>query len=310
MRSLLPWSSADPSAPLMPRALLALTAAAAIALSSLAAPAGAAESEDACTDFITALPALIDASGTWCLQESLTTPETPTQYAISIAAKNVVLDCNGHRIRGGLPRATTNQWGILGNAPNLANITVRNCDLSGFLHGVFIYGDGVVVEDNRISESVDRGIYLQGQNGIVRRNRITGIGTDRGTRQYSLIGISVFGDIDVVDNEISELRATPGTEDAAYGIFKNDDASVPTSSLIAGNRIRGLFPDGTAEGVGIVAAGQGPSVIRDNTFWGSAGQLGIYCWYSTPPTRVTTNILFAGTPITGCTAHSGNIEKS
>src|SRR6187549_1930197 len=89
----------------------------ALALLPLAPSARAAESFDACTAYVTSLPATLSTAGRYCLTKDLSTAMT-SGNAIEVTANNVTLDCNGFRIGnlGGGPDAFT--WGVYTDRTN------------------------------------------------------------------------------------------------------------------------------------------------------------------------------------------------
>jgi len=121
-----------------------------------------AESYDNCAGFITSVPASIDTAGTWCLNQNLSTAIT-SGNAISINVDNVVLDCNDFKLDGSAAGISTNASGIAAN--NRYNVTVRHCNVRGFLNGLSLYGSsggGHKVEDNRVDGNTSAGIGVAG----------------------------------------------------------------------------------------------------------------------------------------------------
>src|SRR5688572_24458527 len=107
--------------------------AACLALASAPAPVDAASSFDSCTGTISSLPAVISASGTWCLQADQTT-SLSSGHAISVTANNVTIDCNGFRLGGLAAGPATGTVGVL--ATDRANLVIRDCHIRGFRYGV------------------------------------------------------------------------------------------------------------------------------------------------------------------------------
>ena len=139
--------------------------AAALVLGSLCLLPGnarAAQSYDNCAGFIDSLPATISTQGVWCLRKDLATSMT-SGNAINITTNNVTIDCNDFKIGGlGAGNASTTS-GIYAN--NRQNVTVRHCNVRGFHYGIiFNGGAGHLVEDNRLDNSLYRGIYVSGDN--------------------------------------------------------------------------------------------------------------------------------------------------
>src|SRR5690606_20448934 len=113
--------------------------------------------------------------------------------AIHIAANNVTIDCNDFKIGGLAAGNASNANGIY--APAKQSATVRHCNVRGFRTGISFLdtgthtGGGHLVEDNRLDNNLEYGIYVGGENSLVRRNRVY----DTGGRSTAS-GINVTGD--------------------------------------------------------------------------------------------------------------------
>src|SRR5690606_14654473 len=138
-----------------------------------------AETHDTCAGFIDSVPAVISTQGVWCLRGDVSTAQT-SGSAIEIAANNVTIDCNGYKIGGLAAGSSSAANGIY--AYGRMNITVRNCNIRGFLHGISLFGSnagGHLVEDNRLDGNLYVGMDIYGDNNTVQRNQVydTGGGT-------------------------------------------------------------------------------------------------------------------------------------
>jgi parallel beta-helix repeat protein len=211
----------------------------------IGATAQAAESYDNCTGFIDSVPATISTQGTWCLRKDLSTTMA-TGNAITMAANNVTLDCNGFKL-GGLGAGDGSQAvGI--RSTDRSNIVVRHCNVRGFNTGINLQGGGGhLVEDNRLDNNLYTGIRVSGDNNRVLRNAVYDTGGTPGTTQG--FGIAAAGD--VVDNTVS-------------GVFVASTDAFPFGILISGpgqearnNRVRGLVPSGDGSATGIRAQDSG-----------------------------------------------------
>jgi hypothetical protein len=224
-------------------------------LLGLASLPAAAETFYTCDTVITSLPATLTTQGVYCLTGDLATSQT-SGAAITIATNNVVLDCNGYRIGGLGGGAATDAHGV--RAVDRSNVTVRECSIRGFRHGVSLEGAsaGGVVERNRFDQNRVNSVFVSGSGHTVRGNVVN----DTGGRPGSLAtGIRLAGQLhDVSDNTVSGVFPAGTDPDAgrAIGIgFNNADASV-----VRGNRISRLFRGGTGSAVGIDAFGSQISV--------------------------------------------------
>jgi hypothetical protein len=233
----------------------------------LPTPARAAESYDACTGFITVLPATIASAGTWCFNAHLTT-SAASGTAIKVNVDNVTIDCNGWRLDGIGAGAGTLSTGI--GATSRLNVTVRNCDVRGFFYGLNFTGGGHLVEDNLFVGNTYQGIHIRGDGSTVRRNRV--LDTGGSSAITAAFGIATYYSVDIVDNTVSGVLASTGS---AGGIqtTSNLDAS------ITGNRIRGVVPGAGAASYGVNNSTSDRLLMRGNELSGTglAGSFGLKC---------------------------------
>lgn len=231
-----------------------------------------------CTGTIDTLPAVIRTSGTWCLAHDLTTTITKGS-AITIAANNVALDCNGHRIAPRVMSPGTEAVGI--SASNRNDITIRNCKVDGFLFGIDILGgDRHVVENNRLFGTVAIAIYLDATASIIRQNEIFQTGGTAASSIYWLAtGIAAYGDVDISDNTvsgISTLQPASSGQALAMGIQFFGSGSVYR------NRVRNLSSaTGDEMGLFVSNSPDGRLNVHDNDLIGPTGSgYGILCFTS------------------------------
>jgi parallel beta-helix repeat protein len=187
------------------------------------APALGAESYDNCTGTISTLPVTISSQGVWCLKGDLSTTIT-SGNAITIAANNVTIDCNDFKLGGLAAGPASTVRGIY--ALNRQNATVRHCNVRGFKEGVFLeLGAGHLVEDNRLDSNLRVGIWVTGDNNVVRRNRV--FDTGGATASSQSYGIYASGNVD--DNIVSGLFVDLGGG-SMYGI-----AGTGSNTRVSGN---------------------------------------------------------------------------
>jgi parallel beta-helix repeat protein len=250
--------------------------------------ARAAQSLDTCAGFIDALPATISTQGVWCLRHDLST-NIASGNAITIAANNVTIDCNDFKIGGLAAGNASVARGI--NANTRQNVTIRRCNIRGFLVGIDIEGGaGHLVEDNRLDNNLASGIYVYTYpdlNNLIQRNRVYDTGGSAGNTEsfgiratadavdntvYGvfadksggyLFGIYLIGDgTDARGNKVSGFVSTAtqgGSITGADGIYGNN-----WYHRISGNQIAG--PGGTGTGIGA----NGDFYCLDNTVHGFA----------------------------------------
>lgn len=254
----------------------------------------ASEAGTQCTGTITALPTVINTPGTWCLARDLTT--TITQgFVVFIGSDDVTLDCNGHRLAPRVMNPNAETLGVV--AADQRNITVRNCRVDGFRFGILLQnGSDLEASNNRLSKNTYVGIFMVGDNSVIRNNVVFDTG-GKGTA----IGIEGLGDVDIIENVVSGVRPAATSFDpnpSAIGI-----ASLYENPTIAGNRVRGLVKVGEHSLViAINAAGVDRANIHDNDVTAAPdGRYGVFC--SDARTVVVHNIINGfTTPVFGCAA--------
>jgi len=187
---------------------------------------------------ITIVPFTITAAGVYCLIQDIGT-NLPSGAAITIAANNVVLDLNGHRLGNLAAGRGTQAVGI--RALQQTNFTIKNGTVSGFLYGIYL-GDfspyttsqGHVIEDLRADQNTFVAIHVAGRGNILRNTRVvaTGGSTALGAN-VAAYGIVVDGpETRILNNDVIGTFGT-GTG-ASVGIIIHDLGS---DSLAVNNRI-------------------------------------------------------------------------
>jgi len=208
--------------------------------------------------------------------------------ALTIAASDIVIDCNGHRIIGG----NMTGWGVFGLS--VTNVTLRNCDIGGFNNGVqFLMSTDVMLENNVIHDN-NKGIILSGvTNGVldkanvVRDNDDVGVSVDMGSAGC------------VIDGEIRD--------NGYQGVYVDQSSDIVVTANIHDNGHEGIYvsqsPDFMLEDATVSNNGAGGLQVIDNTgnaftvlgsaFSGNTG-FGISC---TESTMTVQNSTFTGEAI-------------
>ena len=237
-------------------------AATSLLLSLLSMPA-AAETWATCTGTVASLPAVITTQGVWCVDRDLATAMS-SGVAITIAANNVTLDCNGYKLGNLAAGVTTAAVGI--QSSGRVNATIRGCHVRGFANGIHLTGSigasptsaGHLVEDNHVEASTTNGMLVKGLNSTIRRNRLHDLGL---SPTQGVAGIAAIGSVDVVDNVVDGVQAAAGTANAVWGIY----AQPLHGTLIGHNEIRGVLPAlGFGWGIFIAGTDGRLSAVRDN----------------------------------------------
>jgi parallel beta-helix repeat protein len=201
---------------------------------------------------IQSVPVVLSAAGQYCLDHDVSTAMT-SGAAVTIAANNVTIDCNEHKIGGLAAGAGSHANGIA--ASNRLNTTIRHCSVRGFQGGISLDGaSGALVEDNRLDNNLFTGIFIgAGDNNLIRRNQVYATGGGATTPGYG-----IQASADVVDNIVSGV--VPGAADA----YPTGISATGAGTRITGNRVRGLVAagSGSAQGIAVVAPG---IVVRGNT---------------------------------------------
>ena len=222
----------------------------------------AARSYDNCTGFVESLPATITTPGTWCLRGNLATPQV-SGAAVTIAANNVVLDCNDFRIDSTATTTASYATGATTPGSSSHHVTVRHCAINGFRYGVGLSGDSHLVEHNTITASLYVGVSTYGVGNVVRNNLVRDTGNGFFPTVY---GISVMGGEGVAsDNTVMSVDGgQPGAQGGtyAYGIQLQ-------RGIVQGNRLLDIV----FIGVGIQAYER--SFVIDNLVRGNSPESGI-----------------------------------
>lgn len=126
-------------------------------------------------------------------------------------------------------------------AGNRQNITVRHCNVRGFLRGIYLSGGaGHLIEDNRLDNNLLAGIHVvNADDSLVQRNRMFDTGGSPG-------GINSFGIVasaDILDNTVSGVSAI-GTN--AYQVGIN---AIGYGARVRGNSVRGLVVAGAGDAI-------------------------------------------------------------
>jgi len=263
----------------------------------------AAEGNSNCTAYITSVPAVISSGGTYCLDQDLATAMSSGD-AIRINSNHVTIDCNDFRIDGSAAGAGTGTRGIY--AADRLNLTVRRCNVRGFLEGISLQRSGpqsnggrYTVEDSRLDGNTLTGIRIDGPDSLVRRNRVLATGGD--FYPSARAGIHAQYRVDIQDNIVSGVET--GTGYAVHGIL----VGFNNGGSISGNRVRGLVGQPCCVGGIWIDADSDRVILRDNDLIHAAGGgTGLFCRDGIHVTRHNRVSGFA-TAIDGCRDDGGNV---
>ncbi len=234
----------------------------------------AAESLDACTGTITALPAVVTTPGIWCVTGNLASAAAAGN-AIDIQADRVTLDCNDFTLDGTGAGLATQARGIY--ALNRSQTRIRRCNVRGFHRAVSLSGgSGHLVEDNTFQGNTFQALNINASGGFgstIRRNRV--LDTGGSTISAPAFGIVTYGVADIRENIVMGVTARVGGNGSAYGIYDVNN----TDGSIGGNHVTGLVKDGTGQALGIWNDNAGRVSIVGNRLSGnaSANSKGVRC---------------------------------
>jgi parallel beta-helix repeat protein len=182
---------------------------------------------------------------------------------ISIWADDVTLDCADHRISG------PGSAGI--RIDSRRGITVRNCDVSGFFHGIVMLGASeTTVSGNRAHDNTAAGIVMDqnSMSNIVAGNTVVANGhngiqisfshgnTIRGNRAENNAGT---GGIALGGSNDNVVSGNTSTGNANFGITLDGAGNSVASNVVTSNGTIGSFGGGIA-----VFANSTDSLITDN----------------------------------------------
>jgi hypothetical protein len=200
------------------------------------APAARAETVG-CTP-IAALPVQITNAGRYCLEADFA-QDFNNADPVLIQQSDVVLDCNGHRIRHTDP-AGNGARGIHASS-GLANVTIRNCVVDGFFIGIELTSDGTIdgsvrLEGNEVLNARVYGIEAAGANIRIEGNHVDHVLGD--STADGPVGILLYSGtgFDVRGNTVSDIRPAITTATGnAFGIFMQQvqDSVVADNTVIA-----------------------------------------------------------------------------
>jgi len=254
-------------------------------------------------------PAPYGAPGTYTLTEDYSgAPNSASPVSgtacIKIAADDIVLDCAGHSITNNGTGGTT--IGIVQNGTD--NLTLKNCDVSGFTYGIYSHrSNRSSFESNNVSASSQIGIYMRTSgNNSLSGNRISG-STLHGIYVYVSSGSNNFSGNDVYGNTQHGIYLDSGGDwnrfngnsvhgngqqgyylsFSRYNVFQEEN--------ISGNGIYGLYMRSnshwnnisdsnisTMSGIGVRIDTSANNTFKDNGISKSEGGQGLLITASSP----------------------------
>jgi hypothetical protein len=219
-------------------------AAAVLALAGLLACAPARAETTGCTP-VASLPATLSTSGHYCLDADLTTASA-SATGILIAASNVLLDCNDHRVSN--TSAGNTAVGIYVDG-TVTGAQVRNCRVEGYYNGIYSGYSGLPeprgthLVGNQVKGALV-GLYLWGSGNLVEDNVVsdgerTGSGYPTGISFEFNPGDGAVGNV-IRGNTIIAFKPTqPVAAELHYTIGIN--LGYQNGTVVEDNLIEGLY---------------------------------------------------------------------
>lgn len=262
-----------------------------------------------CTD-IASLPATIAQPGKYCLSKDFVL-NSATAKAITIAANDVVLDCQGHTIRNSATSNAGTSEGIYAFGRN--GLTVQNCRvLGGFANGISLIQDNAAsnksyyinIQNNYIAGPFNHGIRAFGSAIEIRNNRVYDIGGQLNTYAF---GIRVAASTQasspkfhlVHENVVAGINSPYNN---AYGIYSENSIA----GLFRMNDVTGTTASNPGFRSYAFRVGGSVNTIADNHIVGSplSNDTGILA--SSASSDCYDNNIRSPQPTTGCDASMGN----
>lgn len=258
---------------------------------------------------ITSIPTVITTQGVYCLKQHVSAG-LASGAAVTVNTNNVTINCNEFKLGNLGAGPSTSAVGI--KADSRLNVTVRNCGIRGYRTGVELVNGDYRVENNRLDNNTQTGIFVSGDGSAIRGNQILDTGDSPLAGLTGFHGINASGDVDIIDNNVSGVVAN-GSNGTAYGIrTEGMDAG-----LIKGNRVRNLVSAGIGSRRGIWNQNGNRNTVEGNTIVMGGGLLaadaGIRCGDGLILSGASRNNTVLGTGVLGlalglinCTSVAGD----
>jgi hypothetical protein len=248
---------------------------------------------------ITALPAVIQTRGVWCLKGNLSWTQK-TGRAIDVRESFVTIDLNGFLLNGQGAGLDTQATGIYSR--DRRGVTVRNGTIRGFYRGVHVDGSaahGHVLEDLRLDQIRGIGFTVHGYGTAVRNNRVLSTGGSTVSDNGTAVFLSQARGIRVSDNTISGT----GGSFSAIGISLQEADLIE----IRGNSV--LDTVGGETGYAILSNFSANVTIERNRVLNGAalGNFGIVGNGGSGVNCIDNVVARFSTTFAGCTFGSGNL---
>jgi parallel beta-helix repeat protein len=165
-------------------------------------------------------PRSTDLAGSTLLLSSDTTLRNDHQGSVEVEADDVTLDCAGHTISGPGTRAE-DEYGFIGILlDGRTGVTVRDCRVSGFDHGILLTARlGSGSDGNRILDNVAFGNRLDGiRVNESEHNVLTGnVASSNGENGFAIVGSSnVLSQNQAFGNELDGFAVGGGRRDIVF----------------------------------------------------------------------------------------------
>lgn len=213
---------------------------------------------------ITSVPTIITVEGVYCLTGHLNTSIT-TGNAVKIEVDNVTINMNGWKLDGLGAGTGADTVGIA--AFNQKNITIHNGTVRGFHVGIqliggsnpFNFSRGHHIENVRVVKSGGRGIWIEANSGIVRRNQVLDTGGSTFPGSGYAFGIQLSGPGgQILDNRITNTQASASQARAIFLRYAD-------GAVIEGNHIDNVSSTIVDNSFGIDIVDSPDVIVRGNS---------------------------------------------
>lgn len=194
---------------------------------------------------ISSLPIVINKPGTYCLTNNLV--NKANQHAITIAVSGVAVDMQGFTVDSANLQTDNSLYGIY--SLDARDITIKNGIIRGFMYGIYLsdskgsdtsmdsLSGGYLIENMVITNSLSRGIRIEGANNVIKNCTVTSTGGTTLFDNSFAIGIEIFGPGSVIENNtVTETYACGKGESVAISFSNNASGSNAYSNRITNKK--------------------------------------------------------------------------
>ncbi|HSB47446.1 MAG TPA: NosD domain-containing protein [Candidatus Bilamarchaeum sp.] len=180
---------------------------------------------------------------------------------VKIGVSNVVYDCNGFSITND---GTNNRMGVFSNSSH-TNITLKNCDVSGYKVGVYILStNNSAIMNNTVRDSAQDGMHLDQSfnnnltNNTFRNNSQNGIQVGAGANHIFINNIAFNNSQDGIS-----LTSSPNNQFLNNVLFDNKQHGLDVVSSDNNTIVNNSAYNNTNDGIHVASSDN--NLIENNT---------------------------------------------